>query len=672
MAVGRILGNGHFLRARTSRLLDPEEHRAQSHKQDRAARFHDELLVYVYPLFFAKTIFYGENQGVSESTPRSGSLGFKLVLGVTLLVAVLMGSSFFLAYNFLKEETRAFTFEVQANQSQLLGQRFSHVIDTVIHTLKVLPGLDRQSLLALENQDAILSLEVFETESQPGNSVRAIVSWRGDRSHALPDHELVAELLASGVAYETRSMKDHSELYLYTLFDSDRRKSKLTFIRSRINPGTILKKSAGTDARILTRGGKSLLDTRNSGPSGGVDPQDPLYQAARNSPVSTGTLEYTPKDGDPRLGTYILPGYQVIILNSVRAKDAMRGTYILLERMLLVGLVLLGGALVMVVLFSLKITEPLKKLTRATQVISKGDFELHLAETATDEIGHLSRSMNRMSEKIKGLLEERVEKVRLEQELAIASNLQHRLIPPTEIKLNRYSLLSHYQSAAECGGDWWGYFEAGDRVILTISDATGHGLPPAMLTAVMHGCFSAFRRVLSAVSASHLSPTHLLEMANDVIVDSGKGEINMTMFVAIIDMNSGTLSYANAGHHTPWVIRKNPNSGESDLISLRARGTRLGEKEGFAPSEMKEIAFGPDDGLLLYTDGLIENTGVDHTPFGKDRLKRHFAHSASSWAETHHQLVEEIRQFYGDRHPADDLTYVLFRMNGTGGEDTRA
>jgi sigma-B regulation protein RsbU (phosphoserine phosphatase) len=515
---------------------------------------------------------------------------------------------------------------------------------------------------------------VFETGKTAEAGIREIYDWKGDPGHAPPQPSLLKEILESGVAYETRrTASAGGEIYLYSLLDSDRKGTKLTFIRSRLNPDSILKKSGGTDARIVSRGGTVLLDTRNPEVSGAIiDTKDPLFVSARQSPVSIGTLEYRDSAGDGRLGTYILPGYQVLVLNSVRASDAMRGTTILLEQMILIGLILLGVALVTVALFSMKLTQPLKELTRATQVISQGNFELALNEKSSDEIGHLSRSMNRMSEKIKALLKESIEKVRIEQELAIASNLQHRLIPPSEIKTERYSLYSHYQSAAECGGDWWGYIEAGNRVLIMISDATGHGLPPAMLTAVTHGCFSAVRQLMQQDQASVLSPSRLLGIANEVILESGKGEINMTMFIALIDLDQKTLTFSNAGHHTPWLLRGGSALVNSRFESLRGMGSRLGEMDGFEASPDRTVSFDHDDSLFLYTDGLIENPGKVESTFGKRRVMDLLTRTPTVDQETHLALKLELESFYGDLIPADDVTYVLFRLDSEKGDSNRA
>lgn len=600
------------------------------------------------------------------NSKRSRSLGLKLVLGVTFLVLALMGSSFILAFNFLREETKAFTFEVQANQSQLLGQRFSSHIETIIHTIKLIPNFDQQAIRTLENQDTILSLEILQTgkTTYKKKKPRELLNWRGNPGHKAPSTETLDDLFSAGVTYETVSTPGgKTAVYLYSILEGDSEGKNLTFLRTRINSDQILKKSGGTNAKIVNRKGKILIDTRDSSTTGKiVDSADPLLKTASQSPVSIGTLEYTPLGGEPRLGTFIIPGYHAIVLNSVGYSDAMRGTMILLERMMFTGFVLLGLALVIVVLFSLRITRPLKELTHATQVISKGNFELNLSETSNDEIGHLSHSMNMMSEKIKALLKESIEKVRIEQELAIASSIQQCLIPPPKIQHDKFTLYSHYQSAAECGGDWWGFIDAENHVFLIISDATGHGLPPAMLTAATHGCFSSLKQFIQDGQSSRTpSPSFLLKIANKVVLESSNGEINMTMFIARIDLEEKTLTYSNAGHHAPWIIQKTSNHTSAEFKSLRGRGARLGESKDFAPSDDQVVPFSSEDGLFLYTDGLLENTDKGANPYGKQRLMELLSDKGLNHSEKHEKILADLNDFYGDQIPADDLTYVLFQ-----------
>ncbi|NDG85153.1 MAG: HAMP domain-containing protein [Proteobacteria bacterium] len=599
---------------------------------------------------------------MGETLKPRRTLGFKLLLGTTLIVLLLMSSAFYLAYTFLSEETSTFTFESQSNQSQLLGQRFSGVVETVTNTLKILPALDERTKNALENQDKIRGLEVFAFESASSTPKR-IFEWGKGMPKEKPSKKIVDEVLKSGVAYEPfKDDSGNTDVYLFSLTENPAG-GGFAVSRAKLNLDELTKKSAGVHARVVNKDGLILLDTKNPESIGTqTDSADPLFKAANKSPISLGTLEYLSREGgEKHLGTYVIPGYNAVILNTIRYKDAMKGTYMLLEKMLLVGLALLGGSLIVTVFFSIRLTRPLEHLTAATNVIAAGNFDLDLQESTSDEIGILSRSMNSMSRKIKELLLESIAKVKIEQEVAIASTLQQNLIPPTSIEKPHFGLESHYQSAQQCGGDWWGYVETPSSLTIMISDATGHGLPPAMLTAAAHGCFSALQKLLSELPDLSMTPKLLLQVANQVIVDSAKSELNMTMFVATFDFKAKTLTYSNAGHNAPWILR----SGDSSKFeALKARGSRLGETTGFTPSENVTIPFGESDILFLYTDGLIENKGKTGSEMSKEEIRGKLASLAPKGIRAmSEEFSTELNGFYDGVVPDDDVTYVLFKRN---------
>jgi serine phosphatase RsbU (regulator of sigma subunit) len=588
-------------------------------------------------------------------------LGLKLLLGATLIVIALMGSAFFLAYNFLSEETSSFTYEAQTNQSQLLGQQFASTVESATQILKLLPALDEKTSEALNKQKSIKNLEIFSAP-RTGSVLKKIFSWGQITLNTPPSKGLLQELEKSGVGYDAIPSKETGAgVYIFTIIENKDPDSKFSVMRAMLNLEALQKRSGGIQSWILNRSGMILLDTRNSLAAGTkINLQNPLYQAASKSPISIGTLEYEmPESRETHLGTYNLPGYNIMIISSIKYRDAMRGTFMLLEKMLLMGLALLGASLIVVVFFSIKLTRPLTDLTEATYVISGGNFDLELKENSSDEIGILSRSMNQMSKKIKELLLDSIEKVKIEQEVAIASNLQHNLIPPTTIDNPRYTLRSHYQSAKECGGDWWGYVETSKDLTILISDATGHGLPPAMLTAAAHGCFSAIQKILVEFPELKVSPGKLLEIANEVIVNSAKSELNMTMFVATYNFEKKTLTYANAGHNNPWLLKKEASGAKFE--SLRSRGTRLGERSGFEPSENVTIPFSDQDTLFLYTDGLLENVNHSGESMAKDGLRSKLVSASSEGIEgMSRTLNQDLQDFYQDIVPNDDVTYVLF------------
>jgi sigma-B regulation protein RsbU (phosphoserine phosphatase) len=150
-----------------------------------------------------------------------------------------------------------------------------------------------------------------------------------------------------------------------------------------------------------------------------------------------------------------------------------------------------------------------------------------------------------------------------------------------------------------------------------------------------------------------------LNIANEVIVNSAKSELNMTMFIATYNFKQKTLTYANAGHNNPWLLRAAGPTPKFE--SLKSRGTRLGEKLDFEASEDVTIPFLEGDKLFLYTDGLLENTNASGETMTKDQIRSNMVAASTRGLEgISESLNRDLLDFYKDLIPNDDVTYVLF------------
>src|SRR5215212_5662570 len=187
------------------------------------------------------------------------------------------------------------------------------------------------------------------------------------------------------------------------------------------------------------------------------------------------------------------------------------------------------------------------------------------------------------------------ERERIEQELQVARRIQQASLPKEVPELEGWEITPYYRSAREVGGDFYDFLEFEDgRLGLVVGDATGKGVPAAL---VMAGA----RSTLRAVAQASNSPGDVLRRANDPLATDIPTNMFVTCFYAILDPNSGTLSYANAGHDLPYLRRR---SGD-DAEELRATGMPLGLMPGMSYEE-KEDALREGDSVLFYSDGLVE------------------------------------------------------------------
>jgi predicted ester cyclase len=248
------------------------------------------------------------------------------------------------------------------------------------------------------------------------------------------------------------------------------------------------------------------------------------------------------------------------------------------------------------------------------------------------------------------------ERERIEQELRVARQIQQALLPEATPELHGWEVATYYQSAREVGGDFFDFLELEDgRLGLVVGDATGKGMPAALVMATTRG-------MLRAVVQSLELPGEVLARVNEAVVADIPPSTFVTCFYGILDPESGRLSYANAGHNLPCCRRHN---GQAD--ELRARGMPLGLMPGMSYEE-NETILAPGDSTLFYSDGLVEA----HDPqrremFGFPRLRALVAeHGDEEKRSLVDFLLEELYSFVGDGwEQEDDITLLTLERSTT-------
>jgi predicted ester cyclase len=204
------------------------------------------------------------------------------------------------------------------------------------------------------------------------------------------------------------------------------------------------------------------------------------------------------------------------------------------------------------------------------------------------------------------LEQERIE--RIEQELRVARTIQQASLPKEVPSLEGWQIYPLYRPAREVGGDFYDFFELKEGHLgIVVGDATGKGVPAALVMA-------SARSMLRAVAQASDFPGDTLRRVNDQLATDIPPNMFVTCFYAILDPNSGSLSYANAGHDLPYLHR----NGAAE--ELRARGMPLGLMPGMGYEE-KETILHAGEAALLYTDGLVEVHGPEGEMFGFPRLR---------------------------------------------------
>src|ERR671915_746399 len=244
------------------------------------------------------------------------------------------------------------------------------------------------------------------------------------------------------------------------------------------------------------------------------------------------------------------------------------------------------------------------------------------------------------------------ERERIEQELRVARLIQQTLLPKHVPDLPGYQLAAYYQPAREVGGDFYDFLELDDGHLgLVVGDVTDKGVPAAIVMATT--------RTMLRASAQRLdSPGEVLKRVNDVIVRDIPPNMFITCLYAILDLESGVLRYANAGHDLPYRRRRRRSSSEAGgAEELRATGMPLGLLPGMSYEE-KEIVLGRGDSVLFYSDGLVEAHDPERKMFGFPRLQG-LVGAHPGGATMVDFLLEELARFVGDSwEQEDDITLV--------------
>ena len=614
------------------------------------------------------------------------SVATKLLISIGLLLLIVVGFLSTSATVLVSQDKRLNSFRMQSTEASFAGREFSDVARQTIDTLRIYmasiqptaqvpaPQLVRLQGV-IDNQTFVLSVQVKLLNLQT-NEISEIA--RSVKKDAIKNYDMSADvfelkdfnvkqalpqLLSNSFYFFNMSKYGNIPLLGVALADLQFKDNPAGLpvaiaAVSLVGFGKDVKSSGLT---LANREGNVLF---SSDPevlfSHGLVTSDSLFQSALSSKVASSTHEYI-SSGIRYLGGFSKPGFGLVVLTKITWAKAMRATYLLVERFVLLGLLAVSGSILFSIAFSKTMTAPIKRLFDATETIGQGNFDIVLESKNNDEIGSLTRSFVSMSKKIQALILDSIRKAHLESELAIVSAVQQTLIPASEFENENVTIFGHYQPAAECGGDWWGHFMVGKKMCFMIADATGHGLPSALITASARSCFSVLQKLAEDETFFQLSPKEMMSFANRAVYEAASGKIMMTLFIGVCDFEAGQITYASAGHNPPWLFKK---TGDKYVLeSLMADGMRLGDKREPYLYEEKSMPIAKDDLLFLYTDGVMEGMNLSGVQYGKKKTRK-LVESALGRDPKNmvNVLVDDVMLHNTGKPLDDDITVVVVKF----------
>ncbi len=247
------------------------------------------------------------------------------------------------------------------------------------------------------------------------------------------------------------------------------------------------------------------------------------------------------------------------------------------------------------------------------------------------------------------LLFSAIEKERLDKELQVAAEIQNLLIPQSIPSSSYLEIAAEYIPCKEVGGDFYDIIKLDkDRFIFVVADVSGKGIPGALVVSNMQATLRAFLEY----SADLLS---IVTRLNEAIIRQTTSDRYITFFMGLYDHRKSSLTFINAGHNPPLLIKK-----EGKIHELKTGGIFI----GFMPWEFESetVPFDNGDTLIMYTDGLVEAMNYNEEEFELSRLKKILIENPSANSDKlKEEIITQVNDHIGTIPLSDDFTLLISR-----------
>ncbi len=327
---------------------------------------------------------------------------------------------------------------------------------------------------------------------------------------------------------------------------------------------------------------------------------------------------------------------------------------------ILVSIILIGG-IISSLIFGKRVVKPLELITKEVSEINgyTHDFRMDDAYRTGDEIEVLAEAFKKLTERsqryIKQITNITAEKERISTELSLATKIQADMLPnifPAFPDREEFDIYASMTPAKEVGGDFYDFFLIDEEhLALVIADVSGKGVPAALFMMVSKILIANFTML-------GYSPKEILEKTNTQICMSNGEDMFVTVWLGIMEIATGRVVAANAGHEYPAIKQTN---GSFELLKDK-HGFVIGGMEGVRYTEY-DFVLEKGATLFVYTDGVPEATNADNELFGTDRMLEALnKHKDVSPQEILNGVKRSVDVFVGTAPQFDDLTMLSVKM----------
>lgn len=330
---------------------------------------------------------------------------------------------------------------------------------------------------------------------------------------------------------------------------------------------------------------------------------------------------------------------------------------------IIVIFILLVVAAVVITFFFIngKVIAPIKILNAKATEIGGGNFDVKIDLRSGDELQTLADTFNKMTTDLKSYMEklrdETERRMLIGAELSVATQIQSSMLPcifPAFPERHEIDIYAHMEPAKEVGGDFYDFFLVDDdHLAMVMADVSGKGVPAALFMVIA-------KTLIKNQAQNNHTPAKIFEIVNNQLCENNDANMFVTAFIAILEISTGKVRYANAGHN-PVAVRKKDGRYEYmnaavDFILAGMTGIKYTEGE----TTLEE-----GDKLVMYTDGVTEALDERLELYGEERfLDCLNSVSECDTKDTVNAVYDDIRSFAGAAEQADDITILAVKYNG--------
>ena len=299
----------------------------------------------------------------------------------------------------------------------------------------------------------------------------------------------------------------------------------------------------------------------------------------------------------------------------------------------------------------------LKKINDTLGRITEGDLNVVVDVRSNEEFSSLSDDINSTVSTLKRYIAEAA--ARIDKELEYAKQIQLSALPTNFPENEEFGIYAEMIAAKEVGGDFYDFYKLNDTTVAFLAaDVSGKGIPAAMF-------MMTAKTIIKDLAESGMAVNDIFTKANEKLCENNESGMFVTAWMGILDLTTGNVQFANAGHNPPLLKRAD---GSFEYLKTRA-GFVLAGMEGVR-YRVGEITLNEGDRLFLYTDGVPEATNADNELYGEGRLLSFMNKNASMEAtKLLPSLKTNIDEFVGEAPQFDDITMLMFDYKSKkGGE----